>query len=142
MAEPLTAADRAEILELLARYSWTLDTGDLQGCIGLFTEDGVFDGASGYFCGKDALLTFAERVHAGPHAAGLQHWTGNSVFETREPNVTVRSMSCGLRRGTGEHTLVFVGYYIDTFERVDGTWLFKTRRWRPWDGGAITASSR
>ena len=31
--------DRLEILELYARYSWALDTGDTDGYVALFTDD-------------------------------------------------------------------------------------------------------
>ena len=33
------AQDRLEILELYARYSWALDTGDTDGYVALFTDD-------------------------------------------------------------------------------------------------------
>ena len=55
----LTADDRAEINELFGKYAWAGDTGDVEGYVALFTEDGVFDGVSGYYDGR-----------AGPDAAG------------------------------------------------------------------------
>ncbi len=42
--------DRLAIHELIARYAWTYDEGDVEGFVNLFTEDGVFE--SNIFIGK------------------------------------------------------------------------------------------
>ncbi|MBW2367568.1 MAG: nuclear transport factor 2 family protein [Deltaproteobacteria bacterium] len=44
------ATDRLAIHELIARYAWTFDEGDVEGFVNLFTEDGIFE--SNIFIGK------------------------------------------------------------------------------------------
>lgn len=133
----LTADDRAEITELIARYAWAADTGDIDGYAALFTADGVFDGVMGYYEGHDALRKLAEGVRDGARSRGLQHWVGNSVFEGDGSACTVRSMCFAPRRIENEHSMVFVGYYVDVCRKVDGQWRFANRRWRPWQGDVV-----
>jgi hypothetical protein len=40
MALKVPLEDRVEIEELMARYAWTLDTGDFEGYVACFTPDG------------------------------------------------------------------------------------------------------
>jgi hypothetical protein len=134
----VSAQDRADINELFARYAWAGDTGSFAEYVGLFTEDGVFDGVSGYYDGPAELHRLAEEVKDGPRSRGLQHWVGNSVFEAVDDDtVIVKSMCFAPRRIMNEHSLVFVGYYIDTCVRIDGDWKFKIRRWRTWSGDVL-----
>ncbi len=136
----LTADDRAEIVELFARYAWTGDTGDADGYVALFTENGVFDGVSGYYDGPSGLRRLAEEMHRGPRSPGLQHWVGNSLFEGTSERCTVQSMCFAPRRIENEHMIVFVGYYVDTCVKVDGEWKFELRRWRPWSGEVVNGA--
>jgi len=50
MQELKEVSDRLAIHELIARYAWTFDEGDVEGFANLFTEDGVFE--SNIFIGK------------------------------------------------------------------------------------------
>jgi hypothetical protein len=137
MAGSLTAQDRAEIQELFARYAWALDMGDTDGFVAVFTKDGVFDGTK-YTQGEEALRVLGEEIKHGPRAIGLQHWSGNSVYEGDDSRVVVRSHCTAPRRlEGGVHTLVYVGYYIDECVKVDGKWLIKSRRYRPWEGDVL-----
>lgn len=136
-APKLTADDRAEITELFARYAWAGDTGDFDAYVSLFTADGVFDGVMGYFQGPEGLRELAEGVKHGPRSRGLQHWISNSVFDGDGERCTVRSMCFAPRRIENEHSIVFVGYYVDTCVKQDGAWRFECRRWRPWQGEVV-----
>ncbi len=42
MKPKVALEDRVEIEELMARYAWTLDTGDFEGYAACFTEDGFW----------------------------------------------------------------------------------------------------
>ena len=41
MTVSLSADDRFGIQDLLARYAWTIDTADIEGCVANFTADGA-----------------------------------------------------------------------------------------------------
>lgn len=133
----VSAQDRSDITELFAKYAWAGDTGAFDDYVGLFTDDGVFDGVSGYYDGPERLRELAQEVKSGPRSRGLQHWVGNSVFERDGETVVVKSMCFAPRRIENEHAIVFVGYYVDTCAQVDGDWKFKIRRWRPWAGEVV-----
>jgi len=134
---PLTAQDRAEILELIAQYAWALDT-DAPAAVGeLFTADGIFDGVSGMYEGRSRVVEMASksRVHDAPHL--VQHWVTNSIFDGNGTHCVVKSMCMGPSVVDDAATLAFVGTYLDSCVRVDGKWKFARRRWRPWDGRDI-----
>ena len=59
------------------------------------------------------------------------------VFPGRPVICVVKSMCFAPRRIENEHSIVFVGYYVDTCVKVDGEWKFKIRRWRPWAGQVV-----
>lgn len=133
----LTADDRAEIGELMARYAWALDTDSPQAVGELFSADGVFDGVSGLYEGRARVVEMAarSRAHDAPHL--LQHWVANSVFDGDGLRCTVRSMCFGPSLLAGQPTVAFVGTYLDVCVKDAGRWRFARRRWRPWDGRAI-----
>lgn len=133
----LTAEDRALIAELIARYAWALDTDRPMDVGLLFTPDGVFDGVSGLYEGREQVVEMASRsrAHDAPHL--VQHWVANSVFDGDAACCTVRSMCMGPSMVGDAPALAFVGTYLDACVRVDGQWLFARRRWRPWDGRAV-----
>lgn len=136
----LSADDRAEIVELFARYAWAGDTGDVESYVALFTPDGVFDGVAGYYEGREGFVELVESMVKGPRSKGLQHWVSNSVFDGGGDRCTVKSMCFAPRRIENEHAIVFVGYYVDHCVKIDGNWLFERRRWRPWSGDVVRGS--
>src|SRR5687767_13954635 len=48
-------ADKFKIMELMARYSHAIDSGDPDGVADCFIPDGTFRGRSGYFPGRAEL---------------------------------------------------------------------------------------
>ena len=100
-------------------------------------SDGLFDGVSGYYDGHAGLRRLAEEIKIGPRSRGLQHWVGNSIFEGTTERCVVKSMCFAPSRIENEHSIVFVGYYVDTCVKLDGEWKFEIRRWRPWAGQVV-----
>ena len=133
----LTADDRAEIVELFARYAWAGDTGNLEEFLAIFTPDGVFDGVMDKFKGQEGLTKLLKSMVKGPRSFGIQHLMNNSVFDGDDQRCVVKSMCFAPRRIENEHSIVFVGYYIDTCIKVDNRWLFQVRHWRPWEGEVV-----
>lgn len=41
MAAPLSADDRLAIIELMAKYAWAIDTGDVEAYVACFTPDAL-----------------------------------------------------------------------------------------------------
>jgi hypothetical protein len=121
--------DRAEIREIIARYSYNASRGQCGEAMGaLFTEDGVFDArAPGgqtsdiLVEGQEKLREFFDKMRPGATTPMIH----DMILNLRGDEATgtcVLDSPCytGERRG-------YVGYYEDQFRRVGGRWKFKTR---------------
>ncbi len=76
MALKVPLEDRVEIEELMARYAWTLDTGDFEGYAACFTEDGWLEHwPQGKCVGREGLKRATDSLwYDRPnHYLGRQH---------------------------------------------------------------------
>ena len=99
---------REEILHLMNRYGFTIDTGDLDGFAGLFEHgEWIMEGAAPYV-GKSQFLEALSNI---------------IIYDDGTPcYVTVFQQ-------TDEFPLqaIFSGHYFDDFARVGGDWCFRKR---------------
>lgn len=142
MSAAFTAADRLEIHELLARYAWSLDTGDEEGFVACFTRDAelvwdVFD-TPGRWHGHAALRRFIQFFKSRPESAGRQHHVSNQLVTPVAEGARARSyVLVALRSGDGPHRLNVMGYYEDELTREDGGWRLSRRVIRDWSGPVL-----
>ena len=112
--------DIVEIQQLLARYAVTITQGDVDGLIGVFTEDGTYSA----FGETYSLSRFPVLVDAAPKGLFM---TGESLveFDEKDPDAA-----------TGTQPLCFVehsahdmriGYYRDTYLRTEQGGRVRTR---------------
>jgi hypothetical protein len=133
--------DRVLILDLYARYSWALDTGDTDAYVALYTPDAVIyenvpDGVR-QVEGRDAIRDFTLRFHGNPDFPGRQHRISQIVIspdpECRADRFKVRSYVIATDTKDGyEPTVFWCGYGEDVVAKVDGEWLIETREIKPW----------
>ncbi|AJW77948.1 nuclear transport factor 2 family protein [Clavibacter michiganensis] len=122
----LTALDRQQINETLARHAHVVDEDrpDLLGEV--FTTDATYDmtrSGMGAFQGIDAMRAAAERMFAAG-VAPLSHFVTNVVItETGASTASVRSKGLMIMRDGGLHAVV----YDDGVELHDGRWLIASR---------------
>jgi uncharacterized protein (TIGR02246 family) len=123
----LPVADRVAITELYARYSTSFDTGDVPGCIELFTEDGTFTVTGREpVAGTAALAQFF--AAAAQRSAGTHHIVSNILVEKMSTDRARGSARVLALRVDGETVrLAALGRYRDEFAKVDGRWLIHTR---------------
>ena len=133
---PKEAADRLAIRELVEAYAHSADRRDAIGQMSLFTTDTHF---VVYMNAKDANPS--QELHSrdalAPVFADLNQYAETMHFVGQNTIITLQG-----DRGTGEayciaHHLTVVGEkrhlmvaylrYLDTFAKVDGTWLFAER---------------
>ena len=128
--QPLTALDYAEIQQLVARYSFALDTGADNGYAyaDLFAPDGSF----GKTTGRDQLAATA-RPGGGHYPRGPEfvfHYTSNHVIEATPEGargkVYVVEVDAG-ERGKKPALIEDGGHYSDTYVKTPQGWRFKTR---------------
>lgn len=142
MTEALSAADQLAIREVIARYAWALDTGDVEAFVACFARDGVlvwdaFESPDRWE-GEAALRHFAAFFRDAPTSAGRQHHVSNIVIEPCEGGARSRAYAAvALRQGDGPHLLTVMGYYEDLFRLEDGHWRLAERVIRDWSGPVL-----
>jgi hypothetical protein len=133
----MPAQDRADIMDLYARYAWGLDLADKEMLVSVFAEDGAFDHLwQGKSTGHEAILEKMDELwNRRQHWwYGRQHLFNNFVMEPREEGARVRVFFQILQFNVEYKTnFVFgIGTRDDTLSRETGRWLFKTLRVNAW----------
>jgi len=123
---------RAEIRDVIARYTWCGDFGDAAGFVGCFTEDAVLtikDGES--FEGHEGVARLArgEGSTASPDLLAergpLHHHVSSVRIEVMSKSeARAWAYFLVMNRSGADHW----GRYADAFARVDGAWLIRRRR--------------
>lgn len=142
MTSVLSSSDRLEIQELIARYAWSLDTGDEDAFVDCFCRDGeliwdVFE-TEGRWRGAQALRRFIGYFRQQPPSAGRQHHVSNLVVTPTAAGARARSyVAVAMRSAEGPHLLNVLGHYDDELECENGRWLFSRRTIRDWSGPVL-----
>ncbi len=142
MAGALTVEDRIAINDLLARYAWALDTGDVDALVACFTPtavviEEVFEEPDRWE-GADGIRRLGEHFRNVPNFPGRQHHVSQLLVEGDNARCSARSFvfvtEC---RGEPPYVLRFTGYYDDQLAKLNGRWLFEQRIIRLWDGEVL-----
>lgn len=142
MTSTFSSSDRLEIHELVARYAWSLDTGDEDEFVDCFCREGelvwdVFE-TEGRWRGAQALRGFIGYFRQRPESAGRQHHVSNLVVTPTATGANARSyVLVALRSAEGPHLLHVMGHYADELQRENGRWLFSRRIIRDWSGPVL-----
>ena len=134
--------DRIAIQDLIARYAWGLDTGDVEAVVGCFTADAlvieeVFEDPDRWE-GHEGIRALAEHYRTSAGFPGRQHHVSQSLVAGDERRCAVKSFAFVTEcRGEPPYTLRFTGYYEDEIVKADGQWLFSRRIIRLWDGAVL-----
>lgn len=131
-ATVLTAADKIEIHELLARRAHAADSHDVAAWVDTFTDDGVLEqpgvvldlpgGASRMqtsVSGGEELRAFLEA--SLPNIVGLRHWISNVITEATDGGAVALSLFNVVDIGRGGASVVS-GRYTDIVCRTDDGW--------------------
>lgn len=120
--------DRLAILDLCARYNYSIDTGASAAWADTFTVDGVFDGPAGHAQGRDALVAFCDQL--ARDYPGAMHFTDNHLFEQDGELVRHRCF-LSFQVPVKDRTDIRLLGYEDEIAKVDGEWRFRVRRVAP-----------
>ena len=129
-AAVLRLIDRQEIADLLARYTFGLDTRDWALVRSCFTETPAFVHPGGRIDGVEGIVDRARGALESLDAS--QHLLGNVVVEVEPDGGTARSIcyfqAQHVRAGTpGGDTYVIAGSYTDTLVRTPDGWRIAER---------------
>ncbi|MEY2448444.1 MAG: hypothetical protein QOH79_1920 [Acidimicrobiaceae bacterium] len=125
-------SDRLEIQDLIARYSYALDSRDLDALDELFTADAVLDyRATGAIRGSlDEMKAFV--ADAFTMFEGTQHLTTQTLLSFEDDGNTAHGKSAChnpmVFAGDNKPKMMVVGlWYRDTFVRTPDGWRFRER---------------
>ena len=140
----LCADDKLAIYDLLARYAWTFDTGDVEGFVRCFTHDAVlcedaFD-VPDRWIGGAGIRAMAEFFFSRPSFPGRQHHVSQVLIDDTGDPCRVRSF-CFVTDCKREppYLIRFAGYYEDVVVKIEGRWFFRERMIRDWSGPILGA---
>jgi hypothetical protein len=129
----LSAEDRLDIMDLIARYAYTLDSGDLEGYVNNFAPDGLL---FGHHRGRDAIREFVAGLQrqgrAGPLPNGdvaYRHFVGSPVIDGAGDRAIVHSYLLWVNMGS-EPPVSAAAEYTDECVKLNGKWFFQTRSLR------------
>ena len=127
----LAAMDHLEIQQLLARYSFALDTGADNGYMyaDLFAPDGEF--IRPYTKGRDNLATLALDQPHGP--AYVRHFLANQLIEPTADGAIGKQYLVVIDIGEGQKpsSIFLGGHYEDVYVKTPQGWRFKRREFIP-----------
>ena len=112
-----------EIRQLAAKYSVTLDMRDLDMHVNLFVPD-VRVGKEK--AGRQALKSWADATFRDQFK-GTSHHIGNHIIDFNSPDSAIGLVYSKNEHETESEWVIMQMLYWDSYERVEGRWLFKKR---------------
>ncbi|ADP80866.1 nuclear transport factor 2 family protein [Pseudofrankia inefficax] len=122
----LRLADRADIIDCLARYARGMDRLDRDLARSAYHDDAIDDHA-GFVGPVDAFLDWSFAYHRQQFRH--QHYVTNHHIELAgdEAHVETYYLFVATERDPDEPLKVYGGRYVDRFERRDGRWAIAGR---------------
>jgi len=136
--------DRLAITELLARYCWCFDTGDVEGFVALFAPDATYELDGGRrFIGHDAIGGYLRQAAGSTWLPGRQHHVDQIVMDGNAERVAVRAYCTVTHRSPeGVMSIAYLGRYADVCVKIDRQWRFQERIVRAWTSEELDSKSR
>lgn len=140
----LAMEDRLALMDLIADYSWALDTGDEDALVACFTPDAVmseevFDEPD-IWEGHQGIRGLMRHYASAPGFPGRQHHVTQSKYSPQaDGSVKIKSFAFVTEcEGEPPYLLRFTGWYDDhAVKGDDGIWRFQRRTVRLWDGEVL-----
>ena len=124
-------SDRLELQDLVTQYADIIDRKAFSELSTVFTEDAVIDyeATGAPKCNIGEMIAFlTEAMSLFPNH---QHLVSNTQFKVHGDTATGRVMCFNPMEMTiegGTQTFILGIWYVDEFIRIDGRWLFASRK--------------
>ena len=137
----MSLADKMEILDVIARYSYTYDGRDVDGFASLFTEDGVFEVMDSGGNHPELRLESRDAIHAWASQrhqkviSNIQdrHYQSGTLFEALgQGHAQTRTMVLITHQGADDPAPrpVLSGVYHDQWRHTQNGWQIAQRTLR------------
>ncbi|MQA84362.1 MAG: hypothetical protein GEV03_07005 [Streptosporangiales bacterium] len=134
----LSVEDRLDIMELFAKYAWALDTGDADGVLACFAEDGYLEHLpQGRFYGEDIRKLLDQLWYDRPGwYIGRQHLANHFLITRQGEDARVKAFFSIVQHHPGDrsNSVFGIGHWDNVCTKQDGTWLFKAVNVGKWMG--------
>ena len=131
--ERLSPEDRLDIMDLIARYAYTLDSGDLEGYVNNFAPQGVlFEQHQGREAIREYVAMLMRQGRAGPLPGGdvaYRHFVGSPVIDGAGDHAVVHSYLLWVNMGS-DPPVSAAAEYTDNVVKLEGRWYFGSRTLR------------
>lgn len=133
----MSVEDRLDIMELFARYAWAIDSGDIQGVLDCFAEDGCMDHLwQGKLYGHEQIRrAFEELWYDRPSWwAGRQHLANHFLITREGEGARVKAFFSILQFNVEYRTnFVFgIGTWDNYCVKRNGKWVFQEETIHAW----------
>jgi uncharacterized protein (TIGR02246 family) len=135
--QPGYGDDRAEIEDLMSRYTFAMDWKDAEAYASVFAEDAVLDWARGEIHGKAAIRKFMEDgiynlsrdAEEAQWPATTRHFIANKAIKIEGNKAKAVTYWFQVNNNSADRSAAYglFGHYEDELEKFNGRWLF-TRR--------------
>jgi hypothetical protein len=126
----LTADDRLDIIDLMARYARCLDSGDLDGYVNNFAPDGVLFGMhKGHAQIRAYVADLIAKGDVGPQPNGevrVRHFVDSPVIDGEGDRATVRAYLFWVTRDSPSPVSVTSEITCEVV-KLNGRWVFESR---------------
>ncbi len=124
-----TFEDREQIREIYSHYAFTIDHGPYEEWVKCFTQDGVFESPRfGRHAGHEGLRRFTSIYKESMGGAQVRHMMTNVTFRVEGDRATGGCYLTYYHCKNGKATLEALGRYEDRLRKVNGEWLFESRK--------------
>jgi SnoaL-like domain len=121
--------DKSDILDLISKYCFFIDSGKMTELAALFTETGSWTSKFGHAeCRADVEVLLRKLVPAPTPDALRRHITVNTVIDLAGQTASAFSYFFVARSSEQGPVVSTVGSYTDSFVKTSAGWLFQTRR--------------
>lgn len=143
MRAKVSIEDRLDLDDLIARYAWALDTGDVEGYVGCFFEDGWIQHDPPGLCkGREAIRKLTEFLwyeHPNNYL-GRQHRMSQVLMTPEESGVRIRAFWSILQHDvfTDQNFVFGLGLWNALAARdLDREWRLKSLHVEIWRGTEV-----
>ena len=119
---------RAEIAELLARYTFLIDDHEFDALGELFTPDARFGSPGSTHAGREAIV--ANYRALGEVYPITLHEARGFVLDFVDDDHARGQVLGFSEQASGQHTVITSFRYSDSYVRLDGRWRFASRQVR------------